>query len=211
MTAVPSPQPALFYPIVPDVAWMEAIVPLGIATVQLRLKDASAAEVERQIKASLALCRLHATQLIVNDHWRAAIDAGADYIHLGQEDLVEADVPAIKAAGIKLGISTHDEAELERALAVDPDYIALGPIYETKLKAMRWQPQGLARIGQWKARIGEIPLVAIGGLNLARAPGVVHAGAQSLAVITDFLTAPDPKARIAEWLAWAKTSRISCA
>lgn len=203
MKPVRLPQPARFYPIVPDVAWLERIVPLGVATIQLRLKDATGEEVRTQIARSLDVCRAHGVQLIVNDYWQEALAAGADYIHLGQEDLAEADLGAIKAAGVRLGVSTHDEAELEVALAAGPDYIALGPIYETKLKAMKWQPQGLARITQWKKRIGDIPLVAIAGLTPARAPGVLAAGAQSLAVITDFLTHPHPEQRIREWLAWA--------
>ncbi len=204
MTMVRLPQPALFYPIVPDLAWLERIVPLGVATVQLRLKDAAPGEVRVQIARSLEACRAHGVQLIVNDYWREALEAGADYIHLGQEDLAQADLAAIKKARVKIGLSTHDERELEVALAAQPDYIALGPIYETKLKAMTWKPQGLARIAQWKARIGDIPLVAIAGLTLERAPGVRAAGAQSLAVITDFVTHPQPEQRIKEWLTWAK-------
>ena len=120
-------------------------------TIQLRLKDASESEVRRQIQASLEICIRHGCQLIVNDYWREAIAAGADYIHLGQEDLAAADIPTIKAAGIKLGISTHNEEELAIALAAEPDYVALGPIYETKLKVMTFGPQGLDRVRQWKA------------------------------------------------------------
>lgn len=193
---------SLFYPIVPDLAWLERIVPLGVRTVQLRLKDAEPPEVRRQIAESLALTRRHACQLIVNDYWREAIELGADYLHLGQEDLAAADVVAVKRAGIRLGISTHDEDELELALAAKPDYVALGPIYETKLKAMKWAPQGLARITEWKRRIGALPLVAIGGITPERAPAVVAAGADSVAVITDFFTHADPEARIRAWIAW---------
>ncbi len=193
-----------FYPIVPDLAWMERLVPLGVRTVQLRLKDAGDAEVRRQIAGSVAICRQHGCDLIVNDYWREAIALGADFIHLGQEDLAEADVGAIKAAGARLGISTHSPEELEIALAVRPDYIALGPIYETKLKAMKWEPQGLGRITAWKARIGALPLCCIGGITPERAPGVVAAGADSVAVITDFFTHADPEVRVAQWLAWAR-------
>ena len=155
----------VFYPIVPDADWLARIVPLGVRTVQLRVKDAGPDEVRRQIEAGLAIARAHGCQLIVNDYWREAIAAGADYVHLGQEDLAAADVAAIKAAGLRLGISTHSEEELDIALAAAPDYVALGPIYKTKLKVMKWAPQGLERIGQWKARIGALPLVAIGGLT----------------------------------------------
>ncbi|MGI9404347.1 MAG: thiamine phosphate synthase, partial [Hyphomicrobium sp.] len=142
-------------------------------------------------------------QIIVNDYWREAIAAGADYVHLGQEDLAAADLAAIKTAGLRLGVSTHSSEELEIALAAAPDYVALGPIYETRLKAMNWAPQGLARIREWKARIGDLPLVAIGGITPEHAPGVLAAGAQSVAVITDFMTAPEPEERVRQWLQWA--------
>ncbi|MDX2288472.1 MAG: thiamine phosphate synthase [Hyphomicrobiaceae bacterium] len=192
----------LFYPIVPDVGWLARIVPLGVRTIQLRLKDAAAPEISRQITKSLDICAAHGCDLIVNDYWREAIVAGASWVHLGQEDLAAADLSAIRAAGLRFGLSTHDEAELRVALAANPDYIALGPIYETTLKAMRWQPQGLARVTTWKALIGATPLVAIGGITPDRATGVVAAGADSVAVITDFLTSVDPEARISTWLNW---------
>ena len=197
----------VFYPIVPDLGWLERIVPLGVRTVQLRLKDASSEDVKRQIAGSLDVCRRHGCQLIVNDYWREALAAGADYIHLGQEDLAEADLPAIKAGGMRIGISTHSHEELDIALAAKPDYVALGPIWETKLKVMKWAPQGLDRIRDWKSRIGALPLVAIGGITPDRAPSVLAAGAQSAAVITDFFTAPDPEARVQTWLDWAEKAR----
>jgi len=193
-----------FYPIVPDLDWMERLVPLGVRTIQLRLKDSSPAEVRRQIAGSLELCKRHGCDLIVNDYWREAIALGASFIHLGQEDLAEADVDAIKAAGVRLGISTHSHEELDVALAAQPDYVALGPIYETKLKAMKWAPQGLSRITDWKARIGTLPLCCIGGITPERADGVVAAGADSVAVITDFITHAEPERRVADWLAWAR-------
>jgi thiamine-phosphate pyrophosphorylase len=197
----------VFYPIVPDADWLRRLVPLGVRTIQLRLKDASEGEVRRQIGASLDLCARHDCQLIVNDYWREAIALGADYIHLGQEDLAAADVPTIKAAGLKLGISTHTPEELDLALAAEPDYVALGPIYETKLKVMKYAPQGLDRISEWKRRIGKLPLCAIGGITPDRAPGVVAAGADSVAVITDFFTHADPEARVRQWLDWAAGAR----
>jgi thiamine-phosphate pyrophosphorylase len=197
----------VFYPIVPDTTWVARLVPLGVRTLQLRVKDAPGEEVRRQIDASLTITRRHGCQLIVNDYWRAAIDAGADFVHLGQEDLVAADLAAIKAAGLRLGISTHSEAELDIALDAAPDYVALGPIYETKLKAMPWAPQGLERIAAWKARIGTLPLVAIGGITPERAGAVVAAGADSVAVITDFMTAQSPEARVQMWLDWAALRR----
>lgn len=190
----------VFYPILPSSDWIRRLVPLGLATVQLRLKDAAAAEIDRQIAEAREVCAAHRCQLVVNDYWQAALDLGCDYVHLGQEDLAAADVPALKQAGVRIGISTHSEAELAIALAAGPDYVALGPIYETRLKVMKWAPQGLARVGDWKRRLGGRPLVAIGGITPERAPGVVAAGADSVAVITDFMTAPDPRVRIQEWL-----------
>lgn len=200
-------QPDVFYPIVPDVTWLERVLPLKPRTVQLRIKDVTDAQAAAQIESAVALTRGTSCQLIVNDYWRQAITAGAGFVHLGQEDLAAADLTAIKAAGLRLGISTHDESELAIALAAAPDYIALGPIYETKLKAMKWLPQGLQRITDWKSKIGNVPLVAIGGITPERAPGVLAAGADSVAVITDFITAPHPEARIQLWLEWAATMR----
>jgi thiamine-phosphate pyrophosphorylase len=197
----------VFYPIVPDVAWLERLVPLGVKTIQLRLKDAAPDRVRREIAASLKVCGRQNCQLIVNDYWREALELGADYIHLGQEDLAGADVAAIHAAGARLGISTHSEAELAIALAAKPDYVALGPIYETRLKVMKWAPQGLDRVADWKGRVGDLPLVAIGGITPQRADGVVAAGADSVAVITDFFTHSDPPARVRQWLAWAERTR----
>lgn len=194
-------QPARFYPIVPDVAWLRRIVPLGIATVQLRMKGCSSADVRRAIDEALIVTRDAGCQLIVNDFWREALDAGADFVHLGQEDLAAADLVALRSAGIKIGISTHDQAELAVALAANADYVALGPIYETKLKAMRWSPQGLEKLSHWKAQVGATPLVAIGGITPDRAQGVWAAGADSVAVITDFIAHANPQARIRDWVA----------
>ena len=191
----------------PDTNWLRRLLPLGISTVQLRLKDVPLHVVRSEIRIARDLCRQHNCQLIVNDYWAEAIEAGVDYIHLGQEDLDGADLNAIEAAGISLGISTHNEAERERAFAVDPDYIALGPIYETKLKAMKWQPQGLENVKLWKSKINKTPLVAIGGITIERADPLLSAGADVVSVITDFLTHRDPEARVVQWLDWARTAR----
>ena len=129
-----------FYPIVDSADWVARLLPQGARLVQLRVKDRSDAATRDEIArtktlcaASLDVCRRHGCQLIVNDYWQAAIDLGCDFVHLGQEDLDDADIPAIRAAGLRLGVSTHDEAELSRALELAPDYIALGPIYPTRL------------------------------------------------------------------------------
>lgn len=195
-----------FYPIVPDLPWLARLVPLGVKTIQLRLKDAGPAEVRRQIAGGIEICRRHGSLFIVNDYWREAIELGAGYVHLGQEDLAAADLRAIKKAGLKLGISTHSHEELEIALAAEPDCIALGPVYETRLKAMKWEPQGLSRVTEWKKRVGSLPLVAIGGITPERAPGVIAAGADAVAVITDFYQHSDPEGRVRTWLEWARSA-----
>jgi thiamine-phosphate pyrophosphorylase len=197
----------VFYPIVPDIGWLERLLAIGIRTVQIRIKDTGIDDVRAQIAKAIPMCTAAGCQLIVNDYWEAAIELGADFIHLGQEDLADADLARIKAAGCRLGVSTHDEAELDIALAAGPDYIALGPVYETKLKVMPWKPQGLERVGQWKQRVGDLPLVGIAGITVERAQGVIDSGADSCAVITDFITHDDPEARVGEWLAWAETAR----
>jgi thiamine-phosphate pyrophosphorylase len=190
---------ARFYPVVPDVAWVERLARLGVKLVQLRMKDAPPDAVRAAIPQALAACRAHACELVVNDYWREAIDCGATFVHLGQGDLDTADIAAIRRAGLKLGLSTHSHEELDRALSHSPDYVALGPVYETKLKVMPWAPQGLERLGEWKA-LAKRPLVAIGGITLERAPGVFAAGADSIAVVTDIVAHPDPDARTRDWL-----------
>lgn len=188
------------YPIVDDTQWLQRLLPLGIRLVQLRSKGRGTTELRSEIQAAKALCVRAGAQLIVNDYWQMAMEEGCDFVHLGQGDLLGADVPALRRAGIRIGISTHDEAELDRALSLDPDYVALGPIYPTVLKVMPWAPQGLQRITAWKRRIGGIPLVAIGGLNVERLPGVYAAGADVAAVVSDILRNPNPQARTSEWL-----------
>jgi thiamine-phosphate pyrophosphorylase len=189
------------YPIVDGVAWIRRLAPQGVRLVQLRIKDAPEETVRAQIEAAQAYCAAAGVQLVVNDYWRFALEAGCDFVHLGQSDLDGADLRALRRAGMRLGISTHDDAELERALRLRPDYVALGPIYPTLLKVMRWRPQGLARIGEWKRRIGSLPLVAIGGLTLERLPAVFAAGADVAAVVTDIVRAAEPEARVQQWLA----------
>ncbi|MFG6529094.1 MULTISPECIES: thiamine phosphate synthase [unclassified Sulfitobacter] len=189
-----------FYPVFDSAAWVARAVPLGVKLVQLRIKDAPEEVLRAEITTALNLCRQHGALLVVNDHWQLAIELGADWLHLGQEDLDSADIPAIRAAGLKLGLSTHDHAELDRALALAPDYIALGPVYPTILKKMKWTEQGLNRLTEWKARIGDIPLCAIGGMSVARAPGAFAAGADTVAAVTDITLNADPEARMREWL-----------
>lgn len=195
-----------FYPIVPDYGWAARLVPLGLKLLQLRIKDAPAETVRTEIAETMRLCADHGCQLVVNDYWQEAIALGADFIHLGQEDLAAADLGAIKRAGLKVGISTHSLAELKVALTADPDYVALGPIFETKLKTMPWAPQGLKRVTEWRAALS-CPLVAIGGITLERAGSVLRAGADSVSVITDILTHPAPKKRTYQWMTATGTWR----
>ncbi len=189
-----------FYPIVDGSAWLRRLLPCGVKLVQLRMKDLSEDDARLEMRTAKHLCAAAGCQLIVNDYWRLAIEEGCDFVHLGQEDLDSADVPAIRRAGLRLGVSTHDDAELSRALTVDPDYVALGPVYPTILKKMKWAPQGLEKVSDWKRRIGDIPLVAIGGLSVERAPGVIAAGADILAVVTDITLNRDPEARTRVWI-----------
>ncbi len=188
-----------FYLIVDSAAWIERLLPCGVRLVQLRIKDLGPDVRRAEIAKSKALCAAHGAQLIVNDYWQDAIDLGCDYIHLGQGDLDTADLTAIRRTGLRLGVSTHDEAELARALEIEPDYIALGPIYPTILKQMPFAPQGLERLGDWKKKIGSCPLVGIGGISLERAKGVLQAGANSAAVVTDITLNVDPEARARAW------------
>jgi thiamine-phosphate pyrophosphorylase len=191
------------YPIVASAEWVGRLLPLGVRLIQLRMKVGSAAEYRDEIRKAKALCAHADAQLIVNDHWRLTLDEGCDFVHLGQGDLDGADVPTLRKAGVRIGISTHDHSELERALALEPDYVALGPIYPTFLKVMPWSPQGLGRITEWKRRIGPVPLVAIGGLTVERLPGVFAAGANAAAVVSDIVQNCNPEARTREWLAAA--------
>lgn len=189
-----------FYAIFDSADWVARMLPLGVKLLQLRIKDRPDAELRAEIRRARDLCRAAGAILVINDHWQIAIEEGCDWLHLGQEDLDSADLVAIRKAGLRLGLSTHDEAELERALALSPDYIALGPIWPTILKQMKWQRQGTPKLTEWKARIGDIPLVAIGGLTIERAPEAFGAGADIVSAVTDITLNPAPEARLAAWL-----------
>lgn len=188
-----------FYLIVDSADWLPRLLPQGVRLVQLRIKDRADDERRDEIARARDFCRSAGAQLVVNDYWREAIDLDCDFVHLGQEDLDTADIPAIRRHGLRLGVSTHTDAELERALALEPDYVALGPVWPTLLKEMKFAPQGLARVAEWKKRLGDTPLVAIGGLTPARACLALAAGADSACVVTDVLRSLDPETRTAEW------------
>ena len=194
------PHPDRFYPVVDSVEWVARLARLGVRTMQLRVKNIAHEEAVATVREALIATKDTRAEVVVNDHWQAAIAAGAKHVHLGQEDLADADVPAIRRAGLTLGLSTHDGAELENALRFDPDYVALGPIYETTLKKMRFAPQGVDRITAWKHAVGRIPLVAIGGIKLEQARPIFAAGADSISVVSDVTMNPDPDARVRAWL-----------
>jgi len=194
------PYPDRFYSVVDSVAWVARLSKLGVGTVQLRVKDLNDADALVIVREALAVTKGMGTKVVVNDYWRAAIEARAQHLHLGQEDLADADLDAIRKAGITLGISTHDDEELTTALKAKPDYVALGPIFFTTLKSMRFAPQGIPKITEWKQRIGRIPLVAIGGIKFEHAAEIFAAGADSIAVVSDVTQNADPDARVRQWL-----------
>jgi thiamine-phosphate pyrophosphorylase len=194
------PYPDRFYPVVDSVAWVARLALLGVGTIQLRSKNLNDSEALQTVTDAIEVIKGTPAKLVVNDYWRAAIIAGAKHLHLGQEDLAGADLKAIRTAGLTLGLSTHDDEELATALRAKPDYIALGPIFPTTLKSMRFAPQGIAKISEWKKRIGAIPLVAIGGIKLEQAREIFAAGADSIAVVSDVTQNPEPDARVRAWL-----------
>ena len=197
------PYPDRFYPVVDSVAWVARLTRLGVGTIQLRAKNLNDADALAIVREALAVTRGTRTKLVVNDYWRAAIEAKAQHLHLGQEDLADladADLKAIRAAGLTLGVSTHDDEELAKGLAAEPDYVALGPIFPTTLKSMRFAPQGIPKIREWKKRVGQIPLVAIGGIKFEQSAEIFAAGADSIAVVSDVTQNADPNARVRQWL-----------
>lgn len=181
------------YPIVDRAAWLERLLPQGVTTVQLRVKDLQGTALRAEIRAAIALAREHGARLFVNDHWRTALEEGAYGVHLGQEDLRGADIEALRAAGLRLGVSTHCHWEAARAHALRPSYVACGPIYETTAKAMPWVPHGLDGLRYWRRLFGGYPLVAIGGINAARTPGVAATGVDGVAMISGITQHADPE------------------
>ena len=197
--AIEGPWPD-FYPIVDSFDWVKRLAACGVKTLQLRVKNLEGAALEDEIKKTVTFCRERNIRLFINDFWRLAIRQGAYGVHLGQEDLVTADIDAIRAAGLRLGVSTHCYHEAAVAHGLRPSYIALGPIYPTKIKAMAFPPQGVEILKLWK-RLFDYPLAAIGGITLERAGQVFGAGADMASVITDVTQHANPEARARAWLA----------
>ncbi len=179
------------YPVVDSVIWIARLLDAGVRTIQLRIKDLPDEAVEADIKQAIALGRQYHARLFINDYWRLAIKHQAYGVHLGQEDLDIADLDAIRRAGLRLGLSTHDDAELDRALAQRPSYIALGHIFPTQTKQMPSEPQGLSELTRHLDHLRDIPTVAIGGISIERAPAVLATGVGSIAVVSAITQAPD--------------------
>ncbi|EPJ1718606.1 thiamine phosphate synthase [Cronobacter sakazakii] len=187
----PVPHRLGLYPVVDSVEWVTRLLDAGVRTLQLRIKDKTDAEVEADIAATIALGQRYHARLFINDYWRLAIKHQAYGVHLGQEDLQTADLNAIRNAGLRLGVSTHDDMEIDVALAVRPSYIALGHVFPTQTKQMPSAPQGLAQLAAHVKRLSDYPTVAIGGISLERTPAVLETGVGSIAVVSAITQAPD--------------------
>ncbi|WP_085045454.1 thiamine phosphate synthase [Cronobacter sakazakii] len=187
----PVPHRLGLYPVVDSVEWVTRLLDAGVRTLQLRIKDKTEAESEADVAAAIALGQRYHARLFINDYWRLAIKHQAYGVHLGQEDLQTADPDAIRRAGLRLGVSTHDDMEIDVALAVRPSYIALGHVFPTQTKQMPSAPQGLAQLAAHVKRLGDYPTVAIGGISLERAPAVLETGVGSIAVVSAITQAPD--------------------
>ena len=194
MTFLPLKSPLKFYAVVPTADWVECMVKAGADTVQLRCKTLYGDELKREIARCTAACQGSRTQLFINDHWSEAIETGAYGVHLGQEDMDTADLAAIAAAGLRLGLSTHSVAELDRALSVHPSYVASGAIFPTTTKQMPTAPQGLDKLHEYVKQARGTPVVAIGGIDLNNARAVLATGVSSLAVVRAVTEAENPEA-----------------
>jgi thiamine-phosphate pyrophosphorylase/hydroxymethylpyrimidine kinase/phosphomethylpyrimidine kinase/thiamine-phosphate diphosphorylase len=174
---------------------VERLLGWGVRTIQLRTKaaDHTAAEISAEVIAAIEAGKaVPGAQVFINDHWQLALAADAYGVHLGQEDLDSADIETLRAAGIRLGLSTHTLAELARAKAVQPSYLAIGPIYPTTLKVMPYEPVGLESLQEWAKQAAPYPVVAIGGISLERMPGVLACGVDGVAVVSAVTLAADP-------------------
>lgn len=179
------------YPVVDSVEWLESLMPLGIEIIQLRLKNKTESELREAIQQAVELSKRYPTRLFINDHWHMAIEYGAYGVHLGQEDVLDADLKAIQKAGLRLGISTHGAYEFVLAQQLKPSYLAIGAIFPTRTKDMSGQIQGLDNLKQILTLKSDIPIVGIGGLTLDNANEVIQTGVNSIAVVTAVTESPD--------------------
>lgn len=204
---LPPPPPAFplcplhlgLYPVVPDAQWVERLLALGVRTLQLRIKTSTDAALRAQIARAVEAGRDCRARVFINDHWRIAIELGAYGVHLGQEDLQDADLTAISAAGLRLGLSSHGYAEMLTALHFRPSYIAVGPIFATATKVVPAAPQGLVRLERYVRFLERLamPAVAIGGIDAATLGPVLATGVASAAVVRAVTGAPDLAAAVA--------------
>jgi len=185
------------YAIVDSAEWVARVLKGGVRTVQLRIKDAQHPRLREEVRAAVKAARDCQAQLFINDHWQLAIEEGAYGVHLGQEDLAVADLAAIARAGLRLGLSTHSFWEVCRAWALKPSYIACGPIHPTAAKAMPWIPQGNGNLSFW-CQLLPLPVVAIAGMDVARATQAMQCGAAGVAVISAITGAASPETAMAE-------------
>ena len=191
---LPCPKRLGLYAVLPDADWVARMAQTGVPTLQLRFKSTKRAEVSAQVAASVAAVKGSDSLLFINDHWQAAIDAGAYGVHLGQEDLDTADLAAIRKAGLRLGLSSHGYAEMTKADQFSPSYIAMGAVYATTLKRMVTPPQGPGRLAVYARMLQDYPLVAIGGIDEARFDEVLPSGVGSIAVVRAIVAARNPEA-----------------
>jgi len=185
--------------VVDSADWLARLLPLGVTTAQLRVKELQGEALEQEVARAIELGREHNCRLFINDHWQLAIEHGAYGVHLGQEDIGTADIAAIHAAGLRLGTSTHCHYEVARAHALKPSYVACGPVYETTTKDMPWVPHDIAGLQYW-LRVLDYPLVAIGGINAERIAGVAATGVSGVAMITAITLADDPEQTTRDFL-----------
>jgi len=188
------PQQLGLYAVLPDAQWVGRMARAGVPTVQLRFKSDDAVAVRQEVRAAVQAVQGTHALLFINDHWQIAIDECAYGVHLGQEDMDDAPIEHIRAAGLRLGLSTHGYAEMLRADAVSPSYIALGAVFPTTLKRMQTAPQGTARLFAYAKLMQHSPLVAIGGIDEARIPVVMQSGVGSIAVVRAITGAEAPEA-----------------
>ncbi len=177
------------YPVIDSLYWLKRLLPLGLEIIQLRVKNVTDIELEQIIIEAITLAKEYNTRLFINDYWQLAIKHGAYGVHIGQEDLQDADLSAIEQAGLRLGISTHGCYEFLLAQQLQPSYLAIGAIFATKTKDMTGQIQGLANLTQVLSlrpvdKSKQIPVVAIGGIGLESAEKVAVTGVESIAVVT---------------------------
>ncbi|WP_296502020.1 thiamine phosphate synthase [Rhodoferax sp.] len=185
------------YAVLPDAAWVARMARAGVPTVQLRFKSDDTRAIEREVSAAVQAVQGTDALLFINDHWQAAIAAGAYGVHLGQEDLELADLQAIRAAGLRLGLSSHGYAEMLRADRFSPSYLAMGAVFPTTLKRMVTAPQGTGRLSAYARLMRDCPLVAIGGIDHSTLPDVLVSGVGSVAVVRALVAAEQPEAMAA--------------